>query len=669
MVDVIRDSGGIEVPITANLDQLKKGLEEVKRIGSNPNLIKITPQMSFDEQGVTREMNKVIRRMTQQAQAQQAQVRLFGNSYGAAASQAMRGGGGIGIGTASGGFGASQASEIVGEQRAARTSWANDSVLFQQYIKQSRNIERIGKRAGEFTESLMKTIEQAALEATEESVKQGPAKFKGQAKESISDMLPSLIGSLAAGAAVADVGLSTVGGIAKLMRGPGGAEGQAARLAFGKSIPIFGRVVGAADDLAGSSDQIAAFGNATSDRSASFDTANKAYFNLAVGRATRSGDASGALRASFELQRMGIDAQRSDLAQRSNTEGLSSFLGADGMIHNRVNEIGKRLRQGLENLNSALDAMSKDMEEQAKELDRQEGSRKQEISQSIAQMKASAGAAMGFTPTQRTGAGAAANVAAMSQRSTARWAAAKNDSERAQAREADEADAQATGSVNYMAMQSARGEEATTIFAANNARRDRQYQIAREANAIAAGGAFAQAMGRASVLSATGQTMAGERAAMTAQESLIMASNPTPLMSTKNAADQLGGDALDIRQRRARIEGYRTLEVRRDVAAASIGGNNEYAGVVGLLAGQKAELRNAGNEFSAIDIQRTQYGELKAMRSDMMRPRGYLQATDPLSEMPGGPGGDEGEQMVRILTAIDQRMQELVSQGGGAVLQ
>lgn len=107
---------------------------------------------------------------------------------------------------------------------------------------------------------------------------------------------------------------------------------------------------------------------------------------------------------------------------------------------------------------------------------------------------------------------------------------------------------------------------------------------------------------------------------------------------------------------------------RVSVAGAIGRGEAEYAGVLGTIGGMRAELE-AAPAWMKTELAGTQVAELQGMRRAMLRPRGYLQASDPLSEVPGGPGGEQGREIIDILKAIDDGISQLNNGTFGAVLQ
>ncbi|MCC7351836.1 MAG: hypothetical protein IT446_14850, partial [Phycisphaerales bacterium] len=74
----IRDAGGISIPVTVDPSTMKPGFEEVKRIiARSPNVIKIKPEMDFQEGQITRAMNKAIREAERASAKLAADVRLI----------------------------------------------------------------------------------------------------------------------------------------------------------------------------------------------------------------------------------------------------------------------------------------------------------------------------------------------------------------------------------------------------------------------------------------------------------------------------------------------------------------------------------------------------------------------------------------------------------------
>src|SRR5436309_3159168 len=73
-----------------------------------------------------------------------------------------------------------------------------------------------------------------------------------------------------------------------------------------------------------------------------------------------------------------------------------------------------------------------------------------------------------------------------------------------------------------------------------------------------------------------------------------------------------------------------SLKTRAAQASASGRGYDREAQVIGMLAGQSAELR-AADPADRKALAETQQAELKATKDRMLRPTGYLHAVDPLS--------------------------------------
>jgi hypothetical protein len=130
--------------------------------------------------------------------------------------------------------------------------------------------------------------------------------------------------------------------------------------------------------------------------------------------------------------------------------------------------------------------------------------------------------------------------------------------------------------------------------------------------------------------------------------------DPAAALAEERVAQAKEIDAAQSAIRRARRQ------------AADLRGRNleAAASVTELIAQQQAERATLrGTNLS--ETVAAQLSELRAMREQALRPRGYLQAGDPLSELPGGPGGEEGNQMVEFLRSIDAGIQKLIGLPGG----
>jgi hypothetical protein len=92
--------------------------------------------------------------------------------------------------------------------------------------------------------------------------------------------------------------------------------------------------------------------------------------------------------------------------------------------------------------------------------------------------------------------------------------------------------------------------------------------------------------------------------------------------------------ALVTEQTHAREEGGFSLAARRQQAAFYAKDEGAAAAIAGTIAAQRAELRNATDATDKGDLERTQYRNSRRSEQSLLRPRGYLQATDPLSETP-----------------------------------
>jgi hypothetical protein len=125
--------------------------------------------------------------------------------------------------------------------------------------------------------------------------------------------------------------------------------------------------------------------------------------------------------------------------------------------------------------------------------------------------------------------------------------------------------------------------------------------------------------------------------------------------------------ALEQQQGERRTDAEAELEARQAMARAQGAGMGQLAGTIGQLAGMKAELRAAPADLRDL-IAATQQVELKSMTDQILSPRRYASEWDASREAAGGPGGDAGDEMVRLLGLIAEYTKSASQNNGPPLL-
>jgi hypothetical protein len=160
-----------------------------------------------------------------------------------------------------------------------------------------------------------------------------------------------------------------------------------------------------------------------------------------------------------------------------------------------------------------------------------------------------------------------------------------------------------------------------------------------------------------------------ERFEESARQRLERAESLTPKeqAAERNAIDADRG-LMEQRIRRRRDDSTSSLNARIDSAQARIGGQDQLAGIVSQLSGMASELRDAPAELKGL-VGRAQLTELKAMESEILRPRRYAQEWDASREVAGGPTGDKGAEIVSVLRMIQIASETTARNAGVPILQ
>jgi hypothetical protein len=683
MSDVIRSTGGIIVPIEGDLSKLKEKLGEVKRIAANPDLVKITPQMSFDERQVSVQVNKIIRKMQSDAAKQTAQIQLFGETPQPVKLKPR--------------FTVDQQVLRDGMARAKREIRAAAQSALQEEATIKVRAELVGL-AGSHNGGIEGRDFLKPRNVAKAATRRNPGLLEAALGFHPSAMGP--LGTIIAASAISKLAASGINGgvdvydLASSNRIEVREQAKQNIRNMAIATPLAGPLAGA---LARAYDRMGVphlFGNMTEEdeRLAADDQARME--REMAGRGQRA-QAAQQLRAS----RAGLAAQAASLA---GNDALAAQISGKQLIHETSLELDPEVQRVVAlRIQQAASAHAEGIAQLY------DPGRQSAFGAAIvgATLSGNGRAAFGLTlasqqsAQQATARGRvasarnqeefnAANIVNNQQAAelNAKQALAIDDEKKRRAVDTESAiaaasdatlrtqhrgyeadlkafDANAKAKLSIIRDLEAKQNEATRLTAQRQILVfDQTQQIMQVKLSLAAAATVA-------TLSANHQNQAAARAAFDAETQKEVAAADAATRPNVIASRQEQREALLKQQAFDRQTISNSLRTRRFEARAQGNGEDQLASVIGQVAAQREEVRSATDATDRGELLRTQYTELKAERRGLMRPRGYLQAVDPLSELPGGPGGDEGKQMVDILKLIDQRMQQLVQQGGGAVLQ
>jgi hypothetical protein len=724
MSDTVRSSGGIIVPVSTDLSQLKKGLEEVKRVGANPDLLKITPQLSFEERQVAVQVNKIIRQMQTEAAKASAKVKLFGEETQAVElkprfsvkEQSIR----DAMAKVKKDLRASVSKEEIDAEVKLRVKAEHVEELGPQTQRRYRAMELLPEEAREERQRRARELRRTRnAEPSERELVAGTGSHDGgltgrdfigakpTQRAAAVPITPEATAQRIAGVATAvTAGASVLGGAIAV--GQAATESDPARRQRSidsgrdgiRSLPVFGNAIDNAGHgiySVGSSFKNALQGNGFhSDE----EIAQRTIEDVArdQDRLSRK-DAQIVRRKGIVNTRTALAAEgarlRGDDVGAVAIEGQDAIDKAPGELDAQVRaNVAARLKLARQQHDEAM-AQVGDVTAQAGYGQRiaaanfagngkEEFAAKQEEERAAQQSRArtrSAGARNveeANAANQANGAEAAALMAkqAVDADDERRHRAVDSESAIAAAREATlrtskkgyEADLDAFDAETKQKLSLIRDVEANQNES-NRRAAQRQVLVFQQQQQLNDAKESLASAGTTATMRANRQNLAADLKAFDDATKQAVDNADVKLKPSVQASREEQRAALVKEQTHAREEGGFSLASRREQAAYYAKDESAAAAIAGTIAAQRAELRNATDVTDKGALAQTQFEELKAQKQSLMRPRGYLQATDPLSEMPGGPGGDEGQQMVDILGQINQRMQELIQQGGGAVLQ
>jgi hypothetical protein len=749
------NSGGIIVPISANLDLLRKGLEEVKRIGANPDLLKITPTMSFNERMVTQEVNRAIIAMQREAAKQQARVMMFGeakvevkvvtkdqqiqqamdrikedirtkaeqakieveakvrikserdeaqsivNPSRFARQRMVENRGGFtqavrgrqaemirGMADAGDGF--------YVEEAAIAGVYGDHSQAMRRFRVQNRSASERGSRAARAAElRASREIDTGELLGFEESSAALAQRMRGgmpitsrtQASSGINgaNVIGGLTAALYAGSKFAErIGpaFSPEGRHLRAQMAQGGAMAgmQYNQQAYDIHNFLTLGAVSGVDAFVGFKAQneknMADLQAKLQGQAAASARAHSMRPGVESALLASRGDEVGAIRSSGEASVSDVGRVLIEAGVQNYTKD-PMYLKAQKIADAAVRDAQEQRAANIRGINNAGNFATSGSEiVTLQQLGR--GDEAFAKSQALDRQKLVAtqqDRLVGVKDQEKRSSILATNEQELYELDVRQWADAQ-DRKKQKAIDTNTAIAATeeatlrTSRRNYEADLSAFDAETKAKLDGikdldakqNESQRRaaaRQVLVFHQQQELNDTLATYRTAGAVATLRARRENQAADVKAFD-DETKLQADNIDAAKRDgylKSRAEQRA--ALLSQQGQERTNVSESLRTRTDQANASARGYDDLAGLIGVLASQRAERRNITDATDPTELSRAQRAELQAIQSSILRPRGYLSTTDARSEIAGGPGGQQGDQMLKILELINKGIDDL----------
>lgn len=686
--------GGIAVEIGSNLAGLRAGVAEAKTLATaTEKQVKVSIPVSLD----TSKINAQVSALAQQLKA------VSGN---------------LGIGTASAGF-SGGVSAIVSEQKKNHDKWIADEKDFQQFIADQRRSERVGRRdrLQRVRDEFLATGEEDG-DGDKSGSGSGGAGFKGRNPFSAAGLGRALgvgFGLLAVqeaaqlGTKLEDANnISSRPNMNVLMAGGSShdamlasqTEGQEARLKAIESVPVVGALTGLMDAALGVSQKLDLLAQGVVAATEATQRAKAGVYGGRASFASATGDPEKAIEADTAAQRMQINLEKFRLNTLHDTTGANVDAGlaaldsqdtlAKATQQEKLYWLG--VAQGAENTNASLQGASLGSDERLSQLgvvglsaglsDKEVAERRdlQFKQQELAlQQSQNARRAAARPPGQLQ------NADQLDKSENAAQAAKESLTIAQQERITAQDSAHAIAVINEESLRQSKHGYAADLAAFDEAtrlkiesldileakkeeqhRRDaqratlvkqQQEQEASNISSFASGGQVALLRAGHNDFDAARQQLADER--RLGRLDHLKSDEERAAYDAETADLQQAQNIGHDEDQQVHAIGFAS---RTQQAAATGRHEDRLAGVIGEISQMQEKLVSEPDEYRGQEIA-TQTAELQGLRQSILAPTQYATELERGTEVPGGPTGRGGTEMLDILRIIADYMKQL-AQGG-----